>query len=55
MSAFFNTLPSIPADYSRICRRINGLNFKIDDDDDDANKSSLHDDYFIIAIDSTLY
>ena len=51
-----NTLPSIP-DYSRICRRINGLNIKIDDDDgddgDDANKSSLHDDYFIIAIDST--
>ena len=44
-----NTLPSIP-DYSRICRRINGLNIKIDDD---ANKSSLHDDYFIIAIDST--
>jgi hypothetical protein len=47
-----NTLPSIP-DYSRICRRINGLNIKIVDDDDDANKSSLHDDYFIIAIDST--
>lgn len=44
-----NTLPSIP-DYSRICRRINGLNIKIDDD---ANKSSLHDDYFIIVIDST--
>ena len=37
-----NTLPSIP-DYSRICKRINGLNIKIDDDDD-ANKSSLHDD-----------
>ena len=47
-----NTLPSIP-DYSRICRRINGLNIKIVDDDDDSNKSSLHDDYFIIAIDST--
>ena len=46
-----NTLPSIP-DYSRICKRINGLNIKIDDDDD-ANKSSLHDDYFVIAIDST--
>lgn len=46
-----NTLPSIP-DYSRICRRINGLNIKIDDDDD-ANKSSLHDDNFVIAIDST--
>ena len=46
-----NTLPSIP-DYSRICKRINGLKIKIDDDDD-ANKSSLHDDYFIIAIDST--
>jgi len=45
-----NTLPSIP-DYSRICKRINGLNIKIDDDD--ANKSSLHDDYFVIAIDST--
>jgi hypothetical protein len=52
-----NTLPSIP-DYSRICRRINRLNIKIndyddDDDDDDANKSSLHDDYFVITIDST--
>ncbi|HET7643166.1 MAG TPA: IS5 family transposase [Nitrososphaeraceae archaeon] len=46
-----NTLPSIP-DYSRICKRINGLNIKIDDDDD-ANKSTLHDDYFVIAIDST--
>ena len=45
-----NTLPSIP-DYNRICRRINWLNIKIVDDD--ANKSSLHDDYFIIAIDST--
>ena len=45
-----NTLPSIP-DYSRICKRINGLNIKIDDDD--ANKSSLHDDYFVIAVDST--
>jgi Transposase DDE domain len=45
-----NTLPSIP-DYSRICRRINRLNIKIDDD---GNKSSLqHDDYFVIAIDST--
>jgi len=44
-----NTLPSIP-DYSRICKRINGLNIKIDDD---ANKFSLHADYFVIAIDST--
>jgi IS5 family transposase len=42
------TVPSIP-DYSRICRRINRLNIKIIDDD----KSSLHDDYFVIAIDST--
>ena len=48
-----NTLPSIP-DYSRICRRINRLNIKINDDNDDMNNSSLqHDDYFIIAIDST--
>ena len=46
-----NTLDSIP-DYSRICRRINRLNIKIIDDNE--NKSSLqHDDYFIIAIDST--
>ena len=44
-----NTLPSIP-DYSRICRRINILNIKINDD---ANNSSLHDDNFVIAIDST--
>jgi IS5 family transposase len=45
-----NTLPSIP-DYSRICRRINRLDIKIDDDQD---KSSLqHDDNFVIAIDST--
>jgi len=44
-----NTVPSIP-DYSRICRRINRLNITISDDD----KSSLqHDDYFVIAIDST--
>jgi IS5 family transposase len=42
------TLPSIP-DYSRICRRINRLNIKIIDDDN----SSLYDDYFVIAIDST--
>jgi len=42
-------LPSIP-DYNRICRRINRLNIKIFDND---NKSSLHDDYFVIAIDST--
>jgi hypothetical protein len=43
-----NTVPSIP-DYSRICRRINRLNITISDDD----KSSLHGDYFVIAIDST--
>jgi transposase len=42
-----NTLPSIP-DYSRICRRINRLDIKIG-----ANNSSLHDDNFVIAIDST--
>ena len=48
-----NTLPSIP-DYSRICNRINGLNIKINDDNDDMNKSSLqHDDYFVIVIGST--
>jgi IS5 family transposase len=46
-----NTLPSIP-DYSRICRRINRLDIKISSGDDN-NKSSLHDDYFVIAIDST--
>ncbi len=46
-----NTLPSIP-DYSRICRRINRLDIKINDDDE--NKSNLqHDDNFVIAIDST--
>ena len=45
-----NTLPSIP-DYSNISRRINRLDIKIGDDD--ANKSSLHDDHFVIAIDST--
>ena len=45
-----NTLPSIP-DYSRICRRINRLDIKINDDDD---KTSLqHADNFVIAIDST--
>ena len=43
-----NTLPSIP-DYSRICRRINKLNITISSDD----KSSLYDDNFVIAIDST--
>ena len=49
-----NTLPSIP-DYSRICRRINRLIIKINDDNDDVNNNSSlqHDDYFIIAIDST--
>lgn len=45
-----NTLPSIPH-YSNISRRINRLDIKISLDDDD--KSSLHDDYFVIAIDST--
>ena len=44
-----NTLPSIPDYYSNINRRINRLDIKIDD----ANKSSLHDDHFVIAIDST--
>ena len=43
-----NTLPSVP-DYSRICRRINKLNITISSDD----KSSLHADNFVIAIDST--
>jgi len=43
-----NTLPSIP-DYSNIGRRINRLNIKISDDD----KSNLHDDNLVIAIDST--
>ena len=43
-----NTVPSIP-DYSRICRRINRLNITISD----VDKSSLHDHYFVIAIDST--
>ena len=45
-----NILPSIPDYYSNINRRINRLDIKIDDD---ANKSSLHDDHFVIAIDST--
>jgi hypothetical protein len=44
-----NTLPSIP-DYSNISRRINRLDIKISSDKD---KSTLHDDYFVIAIDST--
>ena len=50
-----NTLPSIPDYSSRICRRrINRLNIKINDDNEDVNNSGLqHDDYFIIAIDST--
>jgi hypothetical protein len=48
------TLPSVP-DYSNINRRINRLNIKINDDYDDVNNNSSlqHDDYFIIAIDST--
>ena len=45
-----NTLPSVP-DYSNISRRINRLDIKINNDD--ANNSSLHDDCFVIAIDST--
>ena len=45
-----NTLPSIP-DYSRICRRINRLDIKINYDEDKS--SSQHDDNFVIAIDST--
>ena len=44
-----NVLPSIP-DYSNINRRINRLDIKISSDDD---KSSLHEDNFVIAIDST--
>ena len=44
-----NTLPSIP-DYSSISRRINRLDIKISDD---ITKSNLHDDNFVIAIDST--
>ena len=44
-----NTLPSIP-DYSNISKRINRLDIKINDDED---KSSLHTDNFVIAIDST--
>ncbi len=44
-----NTLPSIP-DYSNISRRINRLDIKISDD---IAKSSVHDDNFVIAIDST--
>src|SRR5680860_687370 len=49
-----NTLSSIP-DYSNISRRINRLDIKIEEeeDDDDDDKSNLHNDYFIIAIDST--
>ena len=43
-----NTLPSIP-DYSNISRRINRLDIKISDND----RLNLHDDYFVIAIDST--
>ena len=48
-----NTLPSVP-DYSNISRRINRLNIKISSDNVDDDKSNLqHDDYFVIAIDST--
>jgi hypothetical protein len=45
-----NTLPSIP-DYSNISRRINRLDIKISLDDTD--KSDLHNDNFVLAIDST--
>ncbi len=45
-----NTLPSIPV-YSNISRRINRLDIKISLDDTD--KSDLHNDNFVIAIDST--
>jgi Transposase DDE domain len=45
-----NTLPSIP-NYSNISRRINRLDIKISLDG--ADKSNLHDDNFVIAIDST--
>jgi transposase len=43
-----DTLPSIPH-YSNIDRRINRLDIKINDNE----KSSLHDDNFVIAIDAT--
>jgi hypothetical protein len=46
-----NTLPSI-IHYSNISRRINRLDINISSSDVD-NKSSLYDDYFVIAIDST--
>lgn len=41
-------LPSIP-DYSNISRRINRLNITISDN----NQTDLHDDKFVIAVDST--
>ena len=44
-----NSLPSIPH-YSNISRRINRLDIEISDD---VTKSSLHDDNFVIAFDST--
>ena len=44
-----STLPSIP-DYSNINKRINRLDIRISSDD---GKSSLYDDNFVIAIDST--
>jgi hypothetical protein len=46
-----NILPSI-IHYSNISRRINRLDINISSSDVD-NKSSLYDDYFVIAIDST--
>jgi len=45
-----NTLPSIP-NYSNISRRINRLDIKISLDG--ADKFNLHDNNFVIAIDST--
>ena len=44
-----NSLPSIPH-YSNISRRINRLDIEVSDD---VTKSSLHDDNFVIAFDST--
>ena len=44
-----NTFPSIP-DCSNISRRINKLDINISDD---ITKFSVHDDNFVIAIDST--
>ena len=43
-----NTLPSSIPDYSNISRRINRLDIKVND-----GESSVHEDNFVIAIDST--